>query len=429
MTKAHPRPKKSVEIMRENEKENLPERIVENTVDAITGNTDEKLWNKNYLKVWTANFMIFFSFWLVQPLFPLYLQQAFGADKETIGIVLSGYTLTALLIRPFSGFFVDSFPRKVVLLISYFVFAAFFFGYIIAGTLTLFAIVRTLHGIPFGAVTVANSTVAIDVLPAARRAEGIGYYGLSNNVATAIAPTIALWMFAFTDSYTSLFIFSLIVAFGGFAINTTLRLRNRPLVKKKEKLSFDRFIMLKGWSQSLCLICFASSFGVLSTYVAIYGADELGITGGTGLFFMFFAIGLILSRITGSRSLHKGLIARNATVGCLIALIGFIIFAGIHNPVGYYLAPFIIGLGNGHMFPAFQSIFINLTTNERRGTANSTLLVSWDIGVGIGIFAGGMVSERYGFHAAFWWGALVNAIGVVLYLAYAKGHYLRNRLR
>ncbi len=415
--------------MREKEKENLPERVVEKTVDAITGNTDEKLWNKNYLKVWTANFMIFFSFWLVQPLFPLYLQQAFGADKETIGIVLSGYTLTALLIRPFSGFFVDSFPRKVVLLISYFVFAAFFFGYIIAGTLTLFAIVRTLHGIPFGAVTVANSTVAIDVLPAARRAEGIGYYGLSNNVATAIAPTIALWMFAFTDSYTSLFIFSLAVAFGGFAINTTLKLRERPLHKEKEKLSFDRFIMLKGWSQSLCLICFASSFGVLSTYVAIYGADELGITGGTGLFFMLFAVGLILSRITGSRSLRKGLIARNATIGSIIALVGFIIFAGVHNPIGYYSAPFIIGLGNGHMFPAFQSIFINLTTNERRGTANSTLLVSWDIGVGIGIFAGGMVSERYGFHAAFWWGALVNAIGVALYLAYAKGHYLRNKLR
>ncbi len=415
--------------MRDSEQESKVEALAEKAVEVLTGSTQEKLWNKNYLKVWIANFMIFFSFWLVQPLFPLYLQQEFGADKETIGFVLSGYTLTALLIRPFSGFFVDSFPRKIVLLISYFVFAAFFFGYIIAGSLTLFAIVRTLHGLPFGAVTVANSTVAIDVLPSSRRAEGIGYYGLSNNVATAIAPTIALWMFAFTDSYTSLFIFSLVMAFGGFGIDSTLRLRKRGLKKDKEKLSFDRFIMLKGWSQSLCIICFASAFGVLSTYVAIYGADELGITGGTGLFFMLFAIGLILSRLTGSKSLRKGLIARNATIGSVTALIGFIIFAGVHNPIGYYSAPFIIGLGNGHMFPAFQSIFINLTTNERRGTANSTLLVSWDIGVGIGIFVGGMVSQRYGFHTAFWWGALADAIGVVLYFAYAKAHYMRNRLR
>ena len=94
-----------------------------------------------------------------------------------IGLVLSGYTITALLIRPFSGFLVDSFPRKKVLLISLFLYFLLFGGYLLAGTLVLFAIVRTMHGGPFGASTVANSTVAIDVLPSSRRNEGIGFYG------------------------------------------------------------------------------------------------------------------------------------------------------------------------------------------------------------------------------------------------------------
>ena len=80
----------------------------------------EKLWNSNYTKVWIANFMIFFSFMLLAPMLPLYMSDTFDANKDIIGIVLSGYTLTALLIRPFSGFFVDSFPRKKVLLICYF---------------------------------------------------------------------------------------------------------------------------------------------------------------------------------------------------------------------------------------------------------------------------------------------------------------------
>lgn len=389
----------------------------------------ERLWNQNYLKLWIANFMIFFSFWLLQPLFPLYLQQQYGADKETIGIVLSGYTITTLLIRPFSGFFVDSFPRKVVLLISYFSFAAFFGGYLMAGSLIVFALVRTLHGFPFGAVTVANSTVAIDVLPSSRRAEGIGYYGLSNNIATAIAPTIALWMYAWTQSYTWLFVFSLTMAMLGGIIDSSLHLRQRPAQKGKEKLSLDRFLLLKGWSQSICVICYSFAFGILSTYVAIYGADELGMTAGTGIFFMLFAIGLILSRLTGSRSLRKGRIAHNATIGSVVALVGYLVFAGIHSPFGYYAAPLIIGLGNGHMFPAFQSIFINLAPNEHRGTANSTLLVSWDIGVGLGIFAGGMISQYHGFHTAFWAGTAVCAAGVMLYFAYARKHYLRNRLR
>ena len=136
--------------------------------------------------------MIFFSFMIVMPLLPLYLRDTFATDKHVIGIVLSGYTLTALLIRPFSGYIVDSFPRKLVLLVSYFLFFFMFAGYIVATSLTLFAILRTVHGAPMGAVTVANSTVAIDVLPSSRRAEGIGYYGLSNNLATAIAPMVGL---------------------------------------------------------------------------------------------------------------------------------------------------------------------------------------------------------------------------------------------
>ena len=87
---------------------------------------NEKLWNANYMKLWVANFMLFFSFMLLMPLLPIYLSDTFATDKQTIGIVLSGYTITALLVRPFSGFVVDSFPRKTVLLICYFLFFIFF---------------------------------------------------------------------------------------------------------------------------------------------------------------------------------------------------------------------------------------------------------------------------------------------------------------
>ena len=176
----------------------------------------ERLWNSNYLKVWCANFMIFFSFMLLTPLLPSYLSDTFGADKQTIGIVLSGYTLTALLIRALSGYIVDSFPRRTVLILSYALFALFFAGYIVAGSLILFAIVRTLHGAPFGATTVSNSTVAIDVLHPSRRAEGIGYYGLSNNIATAISPTVALLLFGAYKSYDLLFWVAFITAITRF---------------------------------------------------------------------------------------------------------------------------------------------------------------------------------------------------------------------
>ncbi len=126
---------------------------------------DTQLWNANYMRAMAGNFLLFFSFYLLTPLLPIYLDAQFNADKDLIGIVLSGYVIAALLIRPFSGFIVDTFNRKKVLVICFFFFFILFWGYIGAGTMLMFAIVRTLHGLPFGAVTVANSTVAMDVLP------------------------------------------------------------------------------------------------------------------------------------------------------------------------------------------------------------------------------------------------------------------------
>ena len=391
--------------------------------------TYEKLWNSNYLKVWGANFMIFFSFMLLTPLLPSYLSDTFGADKQTIGIVLSGYTLTALLIRALSGYMVDSFPRRTVMIASYFLFALFFAGYLVAGSLLLFAIVRTLHGAPFGATTVSNSTVAIDVLHPSRRAEGIGYYGLSNNIATAISPSVAILLFSAYQSYDLLFWVALITALIGLASTSSVKLREREIVKSDKPLSLDRFILLKGWRQGAAMICYAFSYGVLVTYVAIYGKEELGITGGTGLFFLLLSVGLILSRLVGSRTLRQGKVTENASIGTAIALVGYILFAAMHNQWGYYGAALIIGLGNGHMFPAFQTMFINLASNAQRGTANSTLLVSWDIGMGLGILVGGIVAEHVGYHAAFWTACGVNLLGIAIFQLLSRKHFLRNKLR
>ena len=122
----------------------------------VTKHSEEKLWNSNYCKVMAANFALFFAFYLLTPLLPLYMSENFHATKGVIGMVLSGYTLTAMLFRPFSGYFVDSFQRKHVLMVCYFLFFVFFAGYLAAGTLLLFAVVRTLHGGPVGALTVAN---------------------------------------------------------------------------------------------------------------------------------------------------------------------------------------------------------------------------------------------------------------------------------
>lgn len=85
-------------------------------------------------------------------------------------MALSGYTLLALVSRLFSGYLVDTYPRKKVLLVATALYAVCFGSYLVAGTLLSFTLLRTIHGAPFGTSTVANSTVAIDVLPPAAAA-------------------------------------------------------------------------------------------------------------------------------------------------------------------------------------------------------------------------------------------------------------------
>ncbi len=387
-----------------------------------------KLWNTNYIKVMTTNFLLYFAFYLLTPLLPLYLSETFGATKDTIGIVLSGYTVAALIIRPFCGYVVDSFSRKKVLMICLSAFAIFFAGYIAASTILMFAICRTLHGAPFGAVTVANSTCAIDVLPAERRNEGIGLYGLSNNFAMAIAPTIGIYLHNLTSSYMLLFWIAFLVAILAVVISITIHLPEKEILRNKEKLSLDRFFLTRAWLLAINIAMFGFCWGVLSNYLAIYSKEVLDITGGTGTYFALLSIGLFASRLQGRKALSKGLITHNAAEGMLISLVGFTIFVAIPHPVAYYLSALLIGLGNGHLYPAFLNMFIQVARHDQRGTANSSILTGWDLGFGIGCLLGGIVSEHFGYTATFWIVAIENALSVLLFFL-ASRQFFESRKR
>lgn len=392
----------------------------------------------------TANFALFFAFYLLTPLLPLYLYETFGATKDVIGLVLSGYTIVALLFRPFSGFFVDSFPRKMVLLIAYSAFAIFFAGYLAASSLLLFTIVRTLHGGPFGAVTVANSTVAIDVLPSSRRNEGIGYYGLSNNLAMAISPTFALFVYSETHNFQLLFWLAFAVATFGLIVDSTVTLKKpqpSSISPQPSALRLDRFFLKSGWLIGVNMVFFGFCFGVLSNYLAIYGKQVLGMTGGTGAWFMLCSIGLILSRLQGGKALREGKLTQNAAEGMVISLVGYTLFilmptlssifpltSSLFPHIGYYGSALLIGLGNGHLWPAFQNMMISVAHHNERGTANSTILVSWDCGMGLGILVGGVIAELLGYSAAFWTVAIINLAGVTLYFVRTRQFFIVRRL-
>ena len=204
-------------------------------------------------------------------------------------------------------------------------------------------------------------------------------------------------------------------------------------------LSLDRFFLVRGCLLGLNMVAFGFCFGVLSNYLAIYGKEVMGITGGTGTYFMLCSVGLILSRLQGGKALRQGRVTHNAAGGMVISLVGYTLF--ILGPTlnfslltshfslfTYYASALLIGLGNGHMWPAFQNMTISVAPNSKRGTANSTILVSWDVGMGLGILLGGVISEMAGYSAAFWTVAGVNALGVLLFFTATRSFFLKRNL-
>ena len=112
----------------------------------------------------------------------------------------------------------------------------------------------------------------------------------------------------------------------------------------------------------------------------------------------------------------------------LLSLVGYTLFVLSPSPWGYYGSAILIGLGNGHMYPGFLNMFINIAHHNERGTANSSILTSWDLGFGLGILVGGVVSELNDCRPAFWVVAGANAMSVCLFFLASRRFFLCRNL-
>ena len=396
----------------------------------------ERLVTPSYLLIIAANFLQYFGFWLLIPILPFYLQEVFDADKASIGAILSCYTVAALCMRPFSGYLLDTFSRKPLYLLAYFLFTAMFGGYMLAGTLSLFILFRIIHGFSFGMVTVSGNTIVIDIMPPSRRGEGLGYYGLANNTAMSIGPMTGLFLHEASIGYTTIFSCSLGACILGFLCAYLVRTPYKPSVKR-EPISLDRFILLKGIPAGISLLLLSIPYGMTTNYVAMY-AKQIGITASTGFFFTLMAVGMAVSRIFSGKLVDKGKITQVIQAGIYLVCFCFFGLSACGwisqwhlqaTTIFFFSLSLLIGIGFGTMFPAYNTLFVNLAPNNQRGTATSTYLTSWDVGIGIGMVIGGYIAEISTFRMAYLCGAMLTIVSLLYFYRKVTPHFHRNRIR
>jgi MFS family permease len=396
----------------------------------------ERLWTRSFVHICIANFLMCFAFYTLVPTLPFYLSEVFGAGRTTIGIILSCYTVAVLCVRPFAGWIADTFARKPLYILAYFLFIAFFTGYLVAGTLLVFGLLRVMHGLLFGMVTTTGNTLVIDIMPSSRRGEGVGFYGVMNNLAMSVGPMIGLFI-SQGGNYDIIFYCALVSGGIGLLFASMVK---APRVQPKTSnrgISLDRFFLRKGIPAALAMLPMAIPWGMTMTFIAMH-ASELGLTANTGYFFTVMAAGLIVSRIGSGRKVDRGEITQTILRGMIIVFAGIVGEAFLasatdfHINLGYgvyFVAAFLIGYGYGTMFPANNILFVNLASNDRRATANATYLTGWDVGIGLGMFFGGRIADRWGFGTIYWVDIAIAAVAIVWFAVYVTPHFHRNKLR
>ncbi len=396
----------------------------------------DRLVTPSYILIIAANFLQFFGFWLLMPILPFYLQEVFQADKTSIGAILSSYTIAALCFRPFSGYLLDTFSRKPLYLIAYFTFTAMFGGYLLAGTLTLFILFRFLHGLSFGMVTVSGNTIVIDIMPSSRRGEGLGYYGLANNTAMSIGPMTGLLLHEAGVNYPIIFCCSLGACILGLICAYLVKTPVKAPIQR-DPISLDRFILLKGIPAGISLLLLSIPYGMTTNYVAMY-AKQIGLTTSTGLFFTLMAIGMAVSRLFSGKLVDRGMIIQVIRAGLYLVSFCFFSLSACGwliewdkelTTLFFFAISLLLGIGFGTMFPAYNTLFVNLAPNKQRGTATSTYLTSWDVGIGIGMLLGGYAAEIWSFKIAYLLGAMLTVVSLCYFRKKVGPHFLQNRLR
>ena len=361
--------------------------------------------------------------------------EKYEASKTLIGVILSSYTLAALLIRPFAGFVLDMVYRKPIYLFAFFLFVLTFVGYPLANTIGLFLFFRILHGFTFGFVTTAGNSLIVDIMPSSRRGEGLGYFGVANNLAMAVGPMTGLFLH---DSYNFDVIFYTAIGAGmiGFLFASAIKSKNMADKLNKQPMAFDRFFLFKGFKAGLCLLLMGIPYGMVVTYIALYG-KEIGILSGVGVFFSLMAVGLIGSRLFSGKMVDKGKLLEVIAFGTIFSVAAFLMLASlkfIDNQlvirILFYFISLMLGVGYGLIFPAYNTLFVNLAPNNRRATASSTYMTSWDIGIGIGLIVGGILADgKGGMQFAFWAGSLAAIVSYFLFVRIAGPHFAKNKLR
>ncbi len=371
-------------------------------------NAKPHLWTTSFIGIVVINAFLFIGNQLQLSTYPLYVHALSDGANELIGISGALSTVAALIVRPFAGYGVDRFGRKIILFIGVAFLLTALLGYTLFSTITIVLILRTIFGFGWGISTTSSNTIAADIIPKSRFGEGMGFFTLSQSFSLALAPMIGLFLFEKFDfngvAFTSISLLT-IVAF--IAVSGNYK---KPSKKIKKFSPYEK----SAYKPSLIMITIGIAISSVFSFIILYG-KEMNYAH-VGLFFTLYAITLFISRPLLGRAIDHYGYSRVLIPGFIGFIISMALLAFFPSEIVFYMAAMIQGVAYGAVQTSLQTMAVTDAPMERKGAANATFFSGFDIGIGTGSLIAGSLSGLIGYNLMYGFMIIPLVIGLLLYI-------------
>ena len=358
-----------------------------------------KIYTLNFWLLCASSFLFFSSFSMILSELPDYLASLKG--QEYLGLIVSLFTLSAAISRPFSGKLTDRWGRIPVMVVGATISGLAALIYPLTTTVFGFLLIRLLHGFSAGFKPTGTSAYVADIIPVHRRGEALGMLSMFGTIGMASAPILGSWIFLNYDINT-LFYCSSLFSIGSVAILFGMKetlITKEPFKLSLLKIKREDLYESSVLPPSVIMILTTFSFGTIITLSPNF-SGFLGIEN-RGLFFSFFTGSSLLVRIIGGKLSDKyGRIAvlRFSTFWLFISMI---VIGFSNNTTTYFVGAFMFGIGYGLNSPTLFAWAIDLSPVKNIGRGISTLFIFLEVGIGLGALITGSlyqgVNERFPF--------------------------------
>lgn len=382
----------------------------------------EKIWNRRFILLFITNLLVLAAFYASIPIIPIYCQEI-GITGSRVGIVLTAMSVATILFRPVAGYLLDNFNRYRVYLLFLTLFCLSFPAFLVFPTFGALILVRLYMGAVYSVCASATMTLAGDVLPVAKITEGISRFAFTVSIGMAVGPYVGLQVQDNMSSKASfLTIFGITVA--ALICVSCCRI-HYPKVERK-KFSIKDTIYGPAVPFMLNMMFLMIPYGAVIAYSSIL-AQEKNITAYLPYFYIFLVAGMLVSKLSTQKLIDAGKHRILVYASLVVLVVTMISFLFLSTGVHLLAAGFFFGLGYGILQPLFQAFVTGTTPAPKRGVANATYMLSYDIGIGIGSLLMGFMQESIGLTTGFAVTAIAYLVGGAVYALYVDRYY--NRLK